>query len=34
MIGTELNWGTAGLAILPVLEKEPLHGYEIARSTI
>jgi hypothetical protein len=31
MIGTELKRGTAGLAILSVLEKEPLHGYEIAR---
>lgn len=31
MIRTELKRGTAELAILSVLEKEPLHGYEIAR---
>src|SRR5271169_6382629 len=31
MIRTELKRGTAELAILTVLEKEPLHGYEIAR---
>jgi PadR family transcriptional regulator PadR len=31
MIRTELKRGTAELAILSVLENEPLHGYEIAR---
>jgi transcriptional regulator len=31
MIRTELKRGTAELAILSVLEKGPLHGYEIAR---
>jgi len=31
MIRTELKRGTAELAILSVKEKEPLHGYEIAR---
>jgi len=31
MIRTELKRGTAELAILSVLEHEPLHGYEIAR---
>jgi PadR family transcriptional regulator, regulatory protein PadR len=31
MIGTELKRGTAELAILSILENEPLHGYEIAR---
>ncbi len=31
MIRTELKRGTEELAILSVLEKEPLHGYEIAR---
>ncbi|HEY1470622.1 MAG TPA: PadR family transcriptional regulator [Candidatus Acidoferrum sp.] len=31
MIRTELKRGTAELAILSVLEKEPLHGYEISR---
>lgn len=31
MISTELKRGTAELAILSLLEKAPLHGYEIAR---
>ncbi len=31
MIRTELKRGTAELAILSVLEKEALHGSEIAR---
>ena len=31
MIRTELKRGTAELAILSVLEKGPLHGYEIGR---
>ena len=31
MIRTELKRGSAELAILGVLEHEPLHGYEIAR---
>jgi PadR family transcriptional regulator PadR len=31
MIRTELKRGTAELAILSVLENQPLHGYEIAR---
>src|SRR5271157_5950028 len=31
MIGTELKRGTAELAILSVLERQPLHGYEISR---
>ena len=31
MIRTELKRGTAELAVLSVLEKEPLHGYEIGR---
>ncbi|HKI11555.1 MAG TPA: helix-turn-helix transcriptional regulator [Candidatus Acidoferrum sp.] len=31
MIRTELKRGTAELAILSVLEQQPLHGYEISR---
>lgn len=31
MIRTELKRGTAELAILSVLQQEPLHGYEIGR---
>jgi PadR family transcriptional regulator len=31
MIRTELKRGTAELAILSVLEQQPLHGYEIGR---
>jgi DNA-binding PadR family transcriptional regulator len=31
MIRTELKRGTAELAILSVLERGPLHGYEIGR---
>jgi len=31
MIRTEVKRGTAELAILSVLEQEPLHGYEIGR---
>ncbi len=31
MVSTELKRGTAELAILSVLERQPLHGYEISR---
>jgi PadR family transcriptional regulator, regulatory protein PadR len=31
MIRTELKRGTAELAVLSILEKGPLHGYEIGR---
>jgi PadR family transcriptional regulator PadR len=31
MISNELKRGTAELAVLSVLERSPLHGYEIAR---
>lgn len=31
MIGPEIKRGTAELAILSVLERGPLHGYEISR---
>gem|GEM_PF-5135057 len=31
MIRTELKRGTAEIAILSVLEQQPLHGYEISR---
>ena len=31
MIRTELKRGTAEIAILSVLERQPLHGYEISR---
>ena len=31
MIGTGIKKGTAGLAILNVLQEGPLHGYELAR---
>jgi len=31
MVSNELKRGTAELAILSVLERQPLHGYEISR---
>jgi PadR family transcriptional regulator PadR len=31
MVSNELKRGTAELAILSVLDRQPLHGYEIAR---